>query len=1132
MDLSRKIEIFRSRFHGRQDTYGRARKTRNKKGEEKTEYSPVCNNIWTDVCHIKRGTGVECRDCENQAWDPVSDRCVSEHISAHSMHNFFLMLDGGTLRFGAVDFDVKPGKEAQGYDFFEVQKFCRILKSHGINYGIARSTTAGYHVYMFFREPYPAARFRAVMSHFFSGAGFDEYVKEKIKPQYPEIFPKQDYVAEGFLGSGITPPMVEPLMMKGRKCWVDDDDKVIGEELAEGEAQIEAQWNYLEALGWTDAAVFDGIIDEYRIKVDEIEVLKKRVERAERAVPGMVQGDGTSRPFGHIEKVIFGCEAFSALHEKLKNGHDPSHDEGLALWNLAINTVDGREWFRVNVPTWGQTPGDIRELEYSVRHNYRPNSCEKMKEQGICHRDGFCSEAAPKAKVDSEDSTDGALEDLKEPDRRLHNPYRFAFAQGSELLHQLIKEADLLLAMEDADAKEEALRKLAERSQALDKSKLRDFRAHVERLLKPLKIAKNRVAPMFKEAQEKKFEKEQELMAEDSSVYEVGSFVYRKRFGDGKLGYYQITRSKNEFLETLLVDIDIIVTEERYYMDESGVQKMVYRGYAKSVDSEKPFEIDAKVWASDSEFQTFFTVLMGHKFQPIRKQIEHIKQAALGWCEKRKLIKTVSSLMTQGFYEGSYLMPSVTVDATGLRPTAPGVLEIGNKDVVRYLDWQILDDETFLETLRHLKDDFLVAWPAEWTLIGLAHVFRPLMMPIMNWQHYPTLFYDGLTGVGKSEITKSLQQFWGHFPALVNLTATQKYLEEMAYEFKDACLVLDDFKNLTNQQKNAVIYQIQYGYDGSSSGKLHRDSSLRKGRKNRSSIIMSGEDFIQSQASVVARTLLIEVQRFDNEETAESYFRVQKMCKNYNGITPRFLQWLLGRDRELLQRECEETRLVLYRFAKGRQNASRIAENISANHLTWKCFTSFMEDCAVINAAEREELNQQHWKVAQLLYHRMVYRCEEEQEASNFQAVLVSLILSGRVRVEGLKGEGTKGFPVDNPRVPIVGYVPNEADQTVGYYYPDAVIEEVNSALHQQSVQLGKRTVGRQLADLKIIKDSDQGKHTKLVRRGNGRVRVWVIDHVALQLVCEPPQEAEKPLAPVVPLRPGVQAMLDNLGLF
>ena len=1122
MDLSRKIEIFRSRFHGRQDIYGRARTTVNKNGEEKTEYSPVCNNFWTDVCHIKNGTGVKCHSCEHQAWDPVADTCVAQHISGHNMHNFFLMLEEGFLRFGAVDFDVKPGKESQGYDFFEVQKFCRVLKAHGIKYGIARSTTAGYHVYIFFKEPYLATRFRAVISKFFVGAGFDVYVKEeKTKPLYPEIFPKQDYVAHGSLGSGITPPMVEPKIMKGRKCWVDDNDKVIGAELLRPEDMIELQWNYLDSLGWNDAATFDAIIEEYQLKVEEIAVLKKR---AEGAAKGVATGDGTSRPCGHIEKVIHGCEAFAALNGKLKEGHDPNHDEGLALWNLAINTVDGKEWFRENVPTWGQTPGDIQELEYSIRNNYRPNSCEKMKEQGICHKDGFCVEAAPRAK--GPDDSDGALEDLKEPVRRLHNPYRFAFAQGAELLHELMKEAEGLVSVEDSARKEQALRKLAQRSQALDKPQVRDFKSHVDRLQKALKVPKNQIAPMFKEAQEKQFEREQELMSEDVTVYEVGSFLYRKRLGDGKLGYYQITRSKNDHIETLLLEIDIVVNEERYYMDETGVQRTVYRGYAKSSDFERPFEIEAKHWFNDTEFGQYFSGLMGGKFQPIRKHIEHIKQAVMGWCDKRKLIRRVSSLLTQGFYEGAYLMPSVTVDASGLRPTTPGMLEIGHKEVVKYLDFKMLEDEDFVETLKHIKDDFLTAWPAEWTFIGLAHVFRPLMMQVMNWQHYPTLFYDGLTGVGKSEVTKSLQQFWGRFPSLVNLMVTQKYLEEMAYEFNDACLVCDDFKGINQQQRNTVLHQIQYGYDGTTSGKLLRDSSLRKGRKTRSTLIMSGEGFIQNQASVLARTLLIEVYRFDPEKTMESYLRVQKMSKNYCGVTPRFLHWLLGRERELLHRDYEETRLMLYRFAKGRQNANRIAENVAGNHLTWKCFTRFMEDCAIIDATERESLNLQHWELAQVLYHRMVMRCEEEQEAMTFQSILTALIFTGQVRVEGLKG-----FPSDNSRAPVIGYVPNEEDQTVGYYYPDVVVHSVNEALRQQGLVLLKRTVARQLADLQIIKDTDPKHFTKQVRKGSGRVRVWVFDHIALQIVPQSAEQPDAPMAPVLPLRPGVQAMADNYGL-
>jgi hypothetical protein len=1126
MDMARKIEVFRARFHGRQDIFGRARKV-GKEGEERTVYSPVCNNIWTSVCHIERGTGVPCSDCENQLWEPVSDQNVKQHITAHHVHNYYLVLDEGMIRFGAIDFDYKPGKEAQGYSFFEVKKFCKILKARGIDYGIARSTNNGYHVYVFFKEPYPAVRFRAVMSKFFEAAGFDIYVKERAKPAFPEIFPKQDYVSQGFLGNGITPPMIEPLMMKGKKCWVDDNDVMIGQEIEDGQAMIDAQWDHLENLPWADPAAFEKIIEHYALKIEDIAVLKKRaVESASR----QIVGDGSARPHGHIEKVLYGCEAFRDLTARIRGeGHEPSHVEGMALWHLAINTVDGKDWFQKNVTTWGRTQSEAKQLEFSIKKNYRPHSCSTMKEQGICHKQGLCIEAAPrpKAKPGEAEITEGALEDLNEQDQKEYNPYRFAFSQGAELLHELTKGADSLLQVEDQLQKEDGLRELARRAQALDKPKVKQFKEYVDRIQKPLKVPKNKIGPMFKAAEEAKFELEKVMLEEDSSVYEVGSYVYRKRYGGGKYGYYQITKGKDQLTETLLLEVDILIHEVRYYMEESGISRTVYRGIVKDADGEKSFEIDTDVWSTDSDFVKFFTKLIGPKFQPKRKQIDDVKQAVLGWSEKKNLMQKVSSLLTQGFYEGTYLMPSVTVDAGGLRPTKSGVLDTSHKDVVKNLDWKILEDDVFQETLRHIKDDFLSAWPDEWTYIGLAHVMRPLMMKVMGWSHFPTLFYDGLSGIGKSELLKILQMFWGNFSSLVNLTVTQKYLEEMAHEFNDACLVLDDFKGITPQQKNAVMHQIQYGYDGSSTGKLNRDSTARKARKNRATLIMSGEGFIQHQASVVARTLLLEVHRFNNDMTHEAYFRVQKMAKNYAGITPRFLHWLLGREAKILQDDYEALRITLYRFAKGRQNASRIAENVAGNHLTWRLFTSFMEDSAVITTSERDQMNERHWAICQSLYHRMVFRCEEEQEATNFKSILLALILSGKVRVEGLHQS------VEALRAPVVGYLPDPSDPKTGYYYPETVMNEINEVMRQQGTSLPKKTVGRQLLDAKIIKEVDSDRSTKLVRKGNARIRVWVIDHVALELI-DPDvvQETESPKSTVVPLRQGQKAMMDGYGIF
>lgn len=1126
MDLKKKLQIFRDRFHGRQDVYGRqsSREIVRKDGTRVKPYYPVCNNLYIDVCHIALNDGVPCSDCEHRDWDLVSDSSVHQHIEAQYVHNVYPVLPEGMIRFGAIDFDCKPGKESQGYSFFEVKKFCKILKARGIEYGIARSTNNGYHVYVFFKEPYPAARFRAVISKFFEAAGFDVYVKERAKSAYPEIFPKQDYVSNGFFGNGITPPMIEPLMMKGKKCWVDDNDVMIGSEIEDGEAMIAAQWGYLEKLPWADPTALDKVIEHYALKVEDIAVLKKRVTES---VSRQTTGDGTTRPQGYIEKILYGCEAFQKLTARIKNqGHEPSHFEGMALWHLAINTVDGKDWFQRNVTTWGQTQSEVKQLEFSIQHNYRPHSCNWMKEQGICVREGLCAEAAPRTKTS--DAPCGALEDLSEQEQKLYNPYRFAFSPGAELLNALIKEVEELIELENVEQKETILQDLAVRIQVLDKRQARSFKEHIDRLQKSLKIAKNRVASIFKAAEKVHYDQQLTILEEDSSVYQVGSNDYRKRFGGGKYGYYQIIKGKESFQEILLCEIDILIQEERYYLDEGDVIRTVYRGKVIGQDSEKNFEIGTDDWASDIKFLEYFTQLMGTSFSPIRKQLENIKQAAIGWSDKKKFTNKLTSVLTQGFYKDQYVMPSVTVDPLGIRPTKVGAIDTSKKDVVMHLDWKILDDNTFLETLHHIKDNFLRAWPEEWTYIGLAHAFRPLIRALMNWTTYPTLFFDGLTGIGKSEAIGALQAFWGDFPKLVNLTVTQKYLEELSYEFKYACLALDDFKNLSPQHKKAVLHQIQYGFDGSSTGKLNRDSSMRKARFNRATTIMSGEGFINHQASVVARTILIEASRFDNEATAHHYAKVLQMRRNYSGITPRFLHWLMGRDRSLLHTEFAAFRVELQSLAKGRQNASRIADNLAGNRLVWTLFTRFMEDFSVILTNEREEMDAKHLAIVQQLFHKMVQRCEEEQESSSFTTILKSLIVSKRIVVEGLHGYST-----DDPRAPVVGFIPNPENQRIGYYYPDILMNEVNNTLRQQDVPLQKRTISSQLADLKIIVEADSGRYMKTIRKNGVNIKVWVFDHVALELIVDEEKGAETVSPPkVMPLLRGVQAMRDNYGLY
>lgn len=95
-----KVTLFRSLFRGRDDVYPKlwvnARTGR-------TGYAPACANEWVQgVCEKPR---VRCGECPNQAFLPVGDRVILDHLRGRHVVGVYPLLADETCWFLAVDFD-------------------------------------------------------------------------------------------------------------------------------------------------------------------------------------------------------------------------------------------------------------------------------------------------------------------------------------------------------------------------------------------------------------------------------------------------------------------------------------------------------------------------------------------------------------------------------------------------------------------------------------------------------------------------------------------------------------------------------------------------------------------------------------------------------------------------------------------------------------------------------------------------------------------------------------------------------------------------------------------------------------------------------------------------------------------
>jgi hypothetical protein len=123
-----KVKLFRSLFRGRTDVFP-IRFVSKKTG--KPGYAPACSNKWErGLCLLK--TGGKCSDCVHQAFVPIGDQVVIDHLQGRHVLGTYPLLEDETCWFLAVDFDKGSWKE-------DVAAFAETCQSVGAPVAIERS---------------------------------------------------------------------------------------------------------------------------------------------------------------------------------------------------------------------------------------------------------------------------------------------------------------------------------------------------------------------------------------------------------------------------------------------------------------------------------------------------------------------------------------------------------------------------------------------------------------------------------------------------------------------------------------------------------------------------------------------------------------------------------------------------------------------------------------------------------------------------------------------------------------------------------------------------------------------------------------------------------------------------------
>lgn len=245
---SEKVQLFRSLFRGRGDVFP-TRFVSKKTG--KAGYAPLCANQWKPVCILRAGG--KCRDCTSQAFVPVRDEVIADHLKGRHVMGVYPLLEDDTCWFLAADFDEGAWRE-------DVAAFVETCRALDLPIAIERSRSGrGAHAWFFFSAAIPATIARQMGSRLITETMSRRH--ELSMSSYDRLFPNQDTLPRGGFGNLIALPLQHEPRREGNSVFVDDDF-----------VPYEDQWGFLASIRRIQPAEVESIVREGMRRGDVLDV--------------------------------------------------------------------------------------------------------------------------------------------------------------------------------------------------------------------------------------------------------------------------------------------------------------------------------------------------------------------------------------------------------------------------------------------------------------------------------------------------------------------------------------------------------------------------------------------------------------------------------------------------------------------------------------------------------------------------------------------------------------------------------------------------------------------------------------------------------------------------------------------
>ncbi|NLT51783.1 MAG: hypothetical protein GXX85_12800 [Ignavibacteria bacterium] len=298
-------------------------------------------------------------------------------------------------------------------------------------------------------------------------------------------------------------------------------------------------------------------------------------------------------------------------------------------------------------------------------------------------------------------------------------------------------------------------------------------------------------------------------------------------------------------------------------------------------------------------------------------------------------------------------------------------------------------------------------------LVAFFFSFIPLIYPFLKNKasNKPFLMLFGPSGCGKSTTVKLMQGMYGSTRSLFNCSSTMTGLTITGNALKDILFGIDDLKtqNFSNpQDKNRFMTMLQNYGDSSSRSRASVDMTLQKDRPIQSTLMICAEDNILSEASTIARGIIVEMKNIASDRSKLDELSV--LSKKMNAAIPYFIQHLLIKKEHVVesftQSQIDIDEIIREKNLTG-DNTDRLTNNFAL------LITSFEVVSGFFSTEENNNYNSSlrnffYDNIAEL-FEKNFYRVQENKVDEVFESTFWALIESNRIWLENIDNRSNFG---------------------------------------------------------------------------------------------------------------------------